>query len=214
MAYAQRDRKFDNEQARKNGFCEIHCPFECERADVEAKNGYCCHLVGFTNNGKLFERVEPMLVLERDENGSIRRDSKKQAMFRETGELRVAGKKRQLVLKTDILVNPTSIQKDDKGAHVKREWVSTRVYRQCSEAEATAWREKFAHAEDFDEDIPIEEDTDALIERLQRELAVAKGEASPSLAPAPPTQAEIEAANDGLPDEDLGQKRKKQTAAT
>lgn len=97
-----------------------HCPFDCGDGQLN-ENGYCCHLVGFTNDGKVLEKV-----------------------IYDPGRVRVSGKDRERVQKTDQLVNPLKTVADEQTGRVTKfnEWVSSRVYRQVAPKDASAWREK------------------------------------------------------------------------
>lgn len=81
------------------------CPYGCDMEDID-DNGYCKHLVGFTNDGK---GMEPMVM-----------DDRGRRMVRVKSEITDEGKTRRLlepVLKTDKLVKIT---------------VSSRVYREVA----------------------------------------------------------------------------------
>jgi hypothetical protein len=93
---------------------ESHCPYGCGRDGKGRINelGYCKHLIGFTND----EQVLEPLSADVDRNGQ------------KTGVLRVLVSKKQLVRKTDKLVNP-EYQQLDKGVwHTAKKWLSARVY--------------------------------------------------------------------------------------
>jgi len=81
----------------------VYCPFGCEVEDMDDQ-GYCHHLVGFTSDNKIFEPL------------SRRKD----------GRPMVTHKGRQPVLKTDVLVNPETRNKDGS---IAKAGVSSRVYR-------------------------------------------------------------------------------------
>lgn len=97
-----------------------HCPLGCERSDLD-ELGYCHHLVGFTNDGKTMECLEPHLA----PNGEP------------TGRMKVNGKKKAKVLPTDILVNPEKLQKVEGVESMAKSWVSSRVYRNVPKPEPT-----------------------------------------------------------------------------
>ncbi len=101
----------------KAGVPDNHCPFGCERADLD-EFGYCKHLVGFTNDAKVGGKVEKVVrIIDPKTN-------------EDTGYRRVSGKQLDVVLDDDTLVNPQSVQVHEGASHIKKEWVSTRVYRQ------------------------------------------------------------------------------------
>lgn len=124
---------------------ENHCPFGCQDHQL-GELEYCCHLVGFTNRGKV---VEKLSMTDRgkwmvggfvtDANGVVRRNT-------------------EPVLSTDKLVNPTDIVQDRGGVqHRRKKWVSDRVYRKCTDAEAAKWRQLYATPVDPEADIVEEE---------------------------------------------------------
>lgn len=66
------------------------CPFGCEVEDLD-DNGYCKHLVGFTEDGKAFEPMRE----DKNKDGS-------------QGRRKVFGAEKKPVLKTDQLVQITT----------------------------------------------------------------------------------------------------------
>lgn len=93
-----------------------HCPMGCAEGHLDG-HGYCCHLKGFTNRGQKMECVSY-----------------------NTRGMPCVGLTREIVLKSDKLVNPLKQITDESGVHMVPEWVSSRVYRKCSDEEAKAWR--------------------------------------------------------------------------
>lgn len=161
-----RDRTQENVEARQKKMVEIHCPFNCERCDIHQESGYCCHLVGFTNDGKIFETIEPVILPVRDAQHN------KTGENRYSGRFMVNGRKRARVMPSDVVVNPETVQKDEAGSHMMKAWVSSRVYRDCEEVEATVWRRKYSHPEDVElEESLIHEGIAEKRKRLAEELA-------------------------------------------
>lgn len=81
------------------------CPCGCQPEDLD-EYGYCHHLVGFTNDGKSFDVLEPL------------------PDFR--GNRVVNGRKRgQVDRKRHLLVNPEELSKEGT---IRKMWVSARVY--------------------------------------------------------------------------------------
>ncbi len=102
-----------------------HCPKGCQTSDLDDM-GYCKHLAGFTNDGKV---MEPLVKVDRTTS------EKKGRHGYLAGEWTVDGAKREQVRKEDVLVNP---ERDtiDNGAVVRtKAWVSARVYRDLSDDE-------------------------------------------------------------------------------
>ena len=97
-----------------------HCPFGCQPGHL-SEHGYCCHLVGFTNKSKVMECVS----------------------YNERG-FPCIGLSREIILKTDKLVNPERIIKDElaPAGRLVPEWVSARVYRQKTPEEVAKWRKE------------------------------------------------------------------------
>lgn len=167
----------DEQLAHKTSEAGNYCPFGCKAEDhvlVAEGTGavsqviYCCHLVGFTNDRKVMEGIEPVMVPVYDE------ESRKTDQKRWNGRFRVSGKKQQYVKRTDIMVNPTYLQIDTQnGHHMTETWGSARVYRNCTEAEADAWKAQFAGVMDDLGEPPIDdpETPEEKRERLQAELA-------------------------------------------
>ncbi len=101
-----------------------HCPFGCQREHLD-EHGYCAHLMGFTNDGKVFEVVSTNPhgrtcvlgnVTEADES-----DPKRKKLVRNDH--------RQPVLPTDTIINPESVVIADGTKHHVKAWSSSRVYR-------------------------------------------------------------------------------------
>lgn len=86
-----------------------HCPFGCSRADLD-DNGYCHHLLGFTNDGVVVERI-----------GRMRGHT---AVFHAKKP-----KDRVTVQAGDVLVNPQDEQKIGGVTYLAKRWASSRVYR-------------------------------------------------------------------------------------
>lgn len=86
-----------------------HCPFGCEVSELD-DHGYCDHLVGFTNDGKVIEKVF--------------RDDK--------GITHVSSKKTDEVQKADKLVNPERVIEEGAIKRIAKSWVSDRVYRRSA----------------------------------------------------------------------------------
>ncbi len=88
---------------------DVHCPFGCVLEDCD-ENGYCRHLVGFTNNGRDIETIQ---------------------VNAKTGTKYVTCKKELIahVIRGDRLINPER-EIIDKGVRtIAKRWVSARVYR-------------------------------------------------------------------------------------
>ncbi len=101
---------------------EHHCPFGCRGEDVDER-GYCDHLIGFSNDKKIMERVVPIMRRSVDENGTMGPPEK-------TGHYRVLGRKHQVrpIPKGSKLVNPQVEQKVNGARFLAYRWVSWRVY--------------------------------------------------------------------------------------
>jgi hypothetical protein len=112
---------------------EYHCPFGCKKAECN-EYGHCYHLVGFSNDGKVYEKLTkrpdgaPMvggfseITLKDHEGNEITRMSKNMAR----------------VLPGDIVVNPEHKQILDGGfVNVAKKWVSSRIYRNVPKPPAT-----------------------------------------------------------------------------
>ncbi len=97
---------------------KIHCPFGCEAEDCD-ENGYCQHLVGFSNDTKTLEPLEDQT-----------RFNKEDKEWQSTSYMRVNGKKAEKVQDDDVLVNPIIREKDfqSKQEYDRYSWVSWRVY--------------------------------------------------------------------------------------
>lgn len=92
---------------------ETHCPFECSGPYLD-ENGYCHHLLGFTNDGRMFEPLDPILTAEGTPTGRYRV---------------LGGKRRQPVdLSKHRLVNPEYKQLVNGVSNTAKRWVSARVY--------------------------------------------------------------------------------------
>lgn len=99
------------------------CPYGCTALD---ENGYCRHLVGFSDDGKSLEPLEAVRMRSRkDEDGNT--------VAGEFVRWRVNGRKRQPVQKGDKLVNPETPQLDKGIVTMAKRWVSARVYRDVPE---------------------------------------------------------------------------------
>ena len=112
-----------------------HCPMGCEKWELD-EHGYCAHLVGFTNRGKLMETIA----------------------YNDRGFIQVRHDLVAPVEKGDKLVNPEKVIHDQAGSHVMQEWVSARVYRKKTAEEVDAWQK--AHLP------PISEETMELAEQV------------------------------------------------
>jgi len=97
---------------------KIHCPFECEAEDCD-ENGYCSHLVGFSNDMSTLEPLEEQTRYNREEKE-----------WQPTSYMRVNGKKKEEVQDNDKLVNPIVREKDfqSKQEYDRYSWISWRVY--------------------------------------------------------------------------------------
>lgn len=108
-----------------------YCPFNCHESELE-EHGYCCHLIGFTNDGKIMEPIT----------------------YNEKGQIAVRGRKRdrQEVQKNDRRVNPVLTSRDPRSGMAVDyfKWVSDRVYRRCTEQEKQVWIARRVDA-DFEE---------------------------------------------------------------
>lgn len=123
-----------------------HCPLGCGKDQLDER-GYCCHLVGFTNQGKKLERLQYNDQPPEEEGKKVR------SMI----AVQVRHDMLEPVLRTDILVNPERPITDGGGTHIMKEWSSARVYRKCSKEEADAWREKHAHVVEDEESELVEQ---------------------------------------------------------
>ncbi len=88
-----------------------YCPFGCQKHQL-SEHGYCRHLLGFTNDEKVYEPIGPMV----GRNGV------------DAGRVTVNGKKPQEIPHDCVLVNPEVRQLDNGVYHMARIWVSSRVY--------------------------------------------------------------------------------------
>lgn len=113
----------------EQGQKENHCPFGCSLEELE-ENGYCRHLVGFTNDKKVFEPLVPIMVP--DHNGKPAKSGRYKVMGKHGAEDR-----RQAVARSDRLVNPTFQQLDGGVYHTAFKWLSWRVYREMPEVPRT-----------------------------------------------------------------------------
>lgn len=112
----------------------VHCPFGC-RKEHHDEHMYCCHLVGFTSKGKAFEPIFRVKGRVQVRAVTITEDKAKEELTITPAFCKV--------LPDDVLVNPEYVQKDEYGTHLAKEWVSSRVYRDCSVKEAQEWRAKY-----------------------------------------------------------------------
>ncbi len=151
------DHRIENEQRAKQKMPKLYCPFGCGGRDVNPNsngNAECCHLIGHTIDVK--ERV-----FERTNDAPWNNEF-----------LQTSGRRREKRLETDVVINPLVKQHLKTGVHWAKLWASARVYRECTEAEAAAWRAKHAHPTDYELEANLaEEDKDVEIARLRRELA-------------------------------------------
>jgi hypothetical protein len=94
-----------------------HCPFGCQDHELDGDTGYCRHLVGFTNDGKLGELLQRVERTDRMNN-----------KFYTWAQ--VTGKKLFRITKECVLVNP-EIVVQSIGHRVSQrayKWLSARVY--------------------------------------------------------------------------------------
>lgn len=101
----------------------VYCPWGCADEMLD-EYGYCQHFMGLTNDCKSFEPVGPL----------IRRSFTDGKDF-DTGYMRILGIQKRgdklpSILPTDRLVNPEEPQTDKGITHMKKKWVSSRVYRE------------------------------------------------------------------------------------
>lgn len=113
---------------------ENHCPYGCQHSDLDER-GYCVHLVGFTNDRKIYEPIVHVKRVPR-ENGIPVPGAEPEL----TGEVQVLGGKKHIqpVLSSDKLVNPEERQLDMGVYHMAKKWVSDRVYRKAPATSAKA----------------------------------------------------------------------------
>lgn len=96
---------------------ENHCPFGCRDIDLDGDTGYCRHLVGFTNDGKIGELLQRVERVDRMQN--------KFYTFAQ-----VTGKKIFRITRECTLVNPEHVVQS-MGHRVSQKalrWLSSRVY--------------------------------------------------------------------------------------
>lgn len=113
---------YADEKTQALGTVVNHCPMGCALEDLD-EYGYCPHLVGFTNDGKVVETVQPVMKKDPDSKEMVPTGDKHVSGSRKRGHL-------DSVKPGDKLVNPESPQLDKGVVHMKKEWVSSRVYRQ------------------------------------------------------------------------------------
>lgn len=96
-----------------------YCPFGCRKQDLDGDTGYCRHLVGFTNDGKMGE------LLERCD-----RTAPNGKVF--YTQARVTSRRLFKITKDCVMRNPEKITIDPvRGIkQVSKMWVSDRVYHQ------------------------------------------------------------------------------------
>lgn len=112
--------------AQSNQVKENHCPFGCETEKLD-EHGYCHHLVGFTNDKKVFEPVQDLINPFTGNSTGLKHV---------VGNNKLKGKKNvQNIKKTDKLVNPEFKQLDNGAWHTAKKWVSDRVYREDAPTE-------------------------------------------------------------------------------
>ena len=90
-----------------------YCPFGCTTESLDA-DGYCHHLIGFTNDGKDVEGIEPI----KTRAGVL------------IGRNRVSYRIKETVKPGDKLVNPETLQVIQGASSMAKLWVSSRVYRE------------------------------------------------------------------------------------
>lgn len=116
-----------------------YCPFGCRLEDLD-ENGYCEHLVGFTNQPRIGGKIENIVVDPVTEmkcvNGTHKR--KETRTYRtpdgEKVTVTLPGPSAEVVQKGDELVNPEEEQLVNGAKQICRKWVSTRVYRKQAKA--------------------------------------------------------------------------------
>lgn len=102
---------------RKNK--ENHCPKGCLLSQLD-ELGYCKHLAGFTNDGKI---MEPLVKVDR----TTRIKDGRHGFC--AGEMVVDGALAQPIRKGDVLVNPERQVPHEGVIVTTKAWVSARVYR-------------------------------------------------------------------------------------
>lgn len=115
-----------------------HCPCGCTKQQLN-DYGYCCHLVGFTNHGKVYEVLRYNARGQGVVGGQV------------VNELDEVKRNVERVLPKDKLVNPVKKIVTKQGIEYANEWVSSRVYRDCPEEQAKKWR--IANLPPIDEDV-------------------------------------------------------------
>ncbi len=96
---------------------KTHCPFGCKGPKLD-EHGYCRHLLGFTNDGQVYEPITPMLTRSRGQ-------------LVDAGRVTVNGKNPLPIPDNRILVNPEVKPLDNGVYHMAKSWVSDRVYVPC-----------------------------------------------------------------------------------
>jgi len=96
---------------------ECLCPFNNDPAHIDP-NGYCEHLLGFTNEADDTELYEP-LIPKMTAGGEF------SGLYQALG-----GKHRKPIPPGAKLVNPITLQKVQGITHRGKRWVSSRVYHQ------------------------------------------------------------------------------------
>lgn len=113
------------------GQVENHCPFGCKREDLTPE-GYCHHLMGFTNDGVNYEPVTPILRKMQDGKTLYDTDYKRvggSKLVRYEGGLTKRRPILEAIKPSDKLVNPEFIQTVQGISYQVKKWVSARVYR-------------------------------------------------------------------------------------
>jgi hypothetical protein len=103
--------ELDEKGQKKN-----YCPYGCPTEDLD-EYGYCVHLQGFTNDGKI---VEPLNVLYRPDRDKVPFD---------TGFKQVSARMRRAIKDHEFIYNPEFLQKGNDGIQrLVKKWASARVY--------------------------------------------------------------------------------------
>lgn len=95
-----------------------HCPCGCLLVELD-ELGYCYHLIGFSNDGRVVEPLQSRLKWSPVEKDWV-----------EDGAVMVNGRESEQIQEGDILVNPEFLQIDPLNGtqHMAKKWVSFRVY--------------------------------------------------------------------------------------
>ena len=99
-----------------------YCPFGCEPDDLD-EYGHCRHLIGYTNDGKTYERTGPLMRKTFGPNPQMIDTG-----YKQTVGVQKRGEKLPAIPEGAQLINPEFPQYDKGVMHMAKKWVSERVY--------------------------------------------------------------------------------------